>query len=203
MGTGEDSQNSILKGILQNGASFNYPGSFNYQTYTVNYQYSCCQLSAWLLSTISSFCQLSATVQSILSVHVCQFFRVIHSQLSIAVVKDSCLPISSLCLLLVKIDKLSELFIDNYQQLLCTISRSCQTIRLIHCQLQQLFSRSVSFVNYQLLLYQYLVVVNYRLLLYQYIQLLSAIYIIQPANCQFSLKSKSTSIICSTKFLLR
>ncbi len=38
MGTGEDSQNSILKGILQNGASFNYPGSFNYQTYTVNYQ---------------------------------------------------------------------------------------------------------------------------------------------------------------------
>jgi hypothetical protein len=35
MGTGEDSQNSILKGILQNGASFNYPGSFNYQTYTV------------------------------------------------------------------------------------------------------------------------------------------------------------------------
>jgi hypothetical protein len=45
MGTGEDSQNSILKGILQNGASFNYPGSLNYQTYTVNYQHSCCQLS--------------------------------------------------------------------------------------------------------------------------------------------------------------
>ena len=27
MGTGDDNQNSILKGILQNGASFNYPGS--------------------------------------------------------------------------------------------------------------------------------------------------------------------------------
>jgi hypothetical protein len=54
MGTGEDSQNSILKGILQNGASFNYPGSFNYPTYTVNYQHSCCQLSVKLLSSISN-----------------------------------------------------------------------------------------------------------------------------------------------------
>ena len=26
MGTGDSNQNSILKGILQNGSSFNYPG---------------------------------------------------------------------------------------------------------------------------------------------------------------------------------
>ena len=28
MGTGDSNQNSILKGILQNGSSFNYPGAF-------------------------------------------------------------------------------------------------------------------------------------------------------------------------------
>ena len=29
MGTGDRNQNSILKGILQNGSTFNYPGKSN------------------------------------------------------------------------------------------------------------------------------------------------------------------------------
>ena len=36
MGTEDDNQNSILKGILQNGSSFNYPGVCSYANFKLS-----------------------------------------------------------------------------------------------------------------------------------------------------------------------